>query len=240
MGAPVSMAGIVAMLSKADFGVYAMSLDQRIVFWNRSAERILGYTANEVVGRHCYEVVAGLTEEGLTPACLGGCPSMRALQAGSVPGSARMRVLCSTGERRTVSITPMVISGAVSDAPLLVHLFEDPEEQGSSDTTLSEMRQGLSRDGVDIVSDRPAAASASTAAAALTRRELEVLKLVALGRGTADIAEEMGISQHTVRNHVRHFRGKLNASTKLEAVLTALRQGILEWDEGPGGPAGRP
>lgn len=236
----MSTAGIVALLSEADFGVYAMSLDQRIVFWNRSAERILGYTANEVVGRHCYEVVAGLTEEGLTPACLGGCPSMRALQAGSVPGTARMRMLCSTGERRTVSLTPMVISGAMDDSPLLVHLFEAREEQASPDTTLNEMRQALSRNDVDIVSDHPAPAPPSATAAALTRRELEVLQLVAVGRATADISEEMGISEHTVRNHVRNLRGKLNASTKLEAVLTALRQGILELNEERGGSVGRP
>ena len=54
------------------------------------------------------------------------------------------------------------------------------------------------------------------------------MRLVALGRGTHQIAEELGISPHTVRNHVRHFRRKLNARTKLEAVLTAIRRGILE------------
>ncbi len=215
------------MLAKADFGVYAMSLDQRIVFWNRSAERILGYTANEVVGRHCYEVVAGITGEGLAPACLNGCPSMRAVQAGSVPGTARMRMLCSTGERKSVSVTPMVISGAVDDTPLLVHLFEDSEERARE--TVNEVREELSQGGVDIVSDRAQAPPALATAATLTERELQVLHLVALGRGTADIAEEMGISQHTVRNHVRNFRGKLDASTKLEAVITALRLGILEW-----------
>ena len=232
---------MLALLAKADFGVYAMSLDQRIVFWNRSAERILGYSANEVVGRHCYEVVAGITGEGLAPACLSGCPSMRAVQAGSVPDAARMRMLCSTGERKLVSVTPIVVSGAVDDAPLLVHLLTAGEERARA--TLNEVREELSqRGGVDIVSDRaeapPAPATAATAAT-LTERELQVLHLVALGRGTADIAEEMGISQHTVRNHVRNFRGKLDASTKLEAVITALRLGILEWTGESVGPAGR-
>ena len=230
----MSTARVVELLARADFGVYAMSLDQRIVFWNRSAERILGYSANEVVGRHCYEVVAGITGEGLAPACLSGCPSMRAVQAGSVPGAARIRMLCSTGERKSVSVTPMVVSGPVDDAPLLVHLFEDSEERARE--TVNEVREELSQGGVDIVSDR---AQAPPAPATLTRRELQVLHLVALGRGTAAIAEEMGISQHTVRNHVRNFRGKLDASTKLEAVITALRLGILEWTGESVGPAER-
>lgn len=235
----MSTAGIVALLAAADFGVYAMSLDQRIVFWNQGAERILGYAANEVVGRHCYEVVAGLGPGGLLPACVDGCPSLRALRAGSVPSAARMQMLCASGERRTVSLTPMVVSGALGDAPLLVHLFEDREERAGLEATLDEVRSELSQGGVDIVSDQPAVTRASATRTALTRRELEVLHLVALGRGTKAIADELGISQHTVRNHVRHFRGKLNASTKLEAVITALRQGVLEWADEPGSPAAR-
>ena len=42
------------LLQSASFGVFAVSLDQRIVLWNRAAERILGYTSREVVGRRCY------------------------------------------------------------------------------------------------------------------------------------------------------------------------------------------
>ncbi|MCY3645615.1 MAG: LuxR C-terminal-related transcriptional regulator [Chloroflexi bacterium] len=232
----MSTAGIVALLSAADFGVYAMSLDQRIVFWNRGAERILGYAANEVVGRHCYEVVAGVAPGGLTPACLNGCPSMRSLQDGRVPSAARLEMLCASGERKSVSVTPIVVSGVVGDAPLLVHLFEDREERGRADAALDEVRKEFSQSGVDMVSDQPLMIPASAASTTLTGRELEVLHLVALGRGTADIATELGISQHTVRNHVRHFRSKLNASTKLEAVITALRRGILEWPDGPGNP----
>lgn len=233
----MSTAGIVALLSAADFGVYAMSLDQRIVFWNQGAERILGHAANDVVGRHCYEVVGGVAPGGLTPACQSGCPSMRSLQDGRVPNAARLEMLCASGERKSVSVTPMVVSGVVGDAPLLVHLFEEREERDSADAVLDEVRKELLQGGVDIVSDQPLMIPASAASTALTGRELEVLHLVALGRGTADIATELGISQHTVRNHVRHFRSKLNASTKLEAVITALRQGILEWPDGPGNPA---
>ena len=233
----MSTAGIVALLSAADFGVYAMSLDQRIVFWNQGAERILGYTANEVVGRYCYEVLAGVAPGGLTPACVDGCPSMRALKGGSVPSGGRLEMMSAAGERKAVSVTPMIVSGAVGDAPLLVHLFEERAEHSDREGVPRSIREDLAQRGMDVVSDHPAVAPAPAASTALTRRELEVLHLVALGRGTATIADELGISQHTVRNHVRHFRSKLNASTKLEAVITALRLGILEWTDAPGAGA---
>ena len=225
----MSLESILSLLGTAHFGAYAMSLDQRIVFWNQGAERLLGYARNDVLGRHCYEVVTGVRPGGFTPACLQGCPSIRSLRAGTVPGSVKMQMLCASGERKTVSLTPMVVAGATADAPLLVHLFEDATETPPSHLIAETVREELSQGGADVVSDHPGVTPAPSGAATLTARELEVLRLVALGRTTAEIAGALGISEHTVRNHVRHFRPKLNAATKLEAVLNALRRGILDW-----------
>jgi DNA-binding NarL/FixJ family response regulator len=61
----------------------------------------------------------------------------------------------------------------------------------------------------------------------LTPRELEVLKLLAEGISNAAIAERLVLSLHTVRNHVQNVIGKLGAHSKLEAVATAVREGIL-------------
>ena len=224
----MSVDRIAAFLSEAEFGVYAMSLDQRIVFWNQGAERILGHPANKVLGRHCYEVVAGLASGRLTPACVNGCPSLLSLQAGAIPQAVRMQMLCSSGERKTVDLTPMVVSGVVDHAPLMVHVFDDRVRSQSPDQILAAVKSELGRGGAEVVSGNPAPLP-PVSAAPLTSRELEVLALVALGRTTSSIAEALGISEHTVRNHVRNFRRKLNAATKLEAVLTALRRGILEW-----------
>ena len=111
---------------------------------------------------------------------------------------------------------------------MLIHLFDDAGK-AESGLIAETVRSELSQSGADIVSDHPGAAPASKDPAPLTARELEVLRLVALGRSTAQIAGNLRISEHTVRNHVRHFRAKLNASTKLEAVLTALRLGLVRW-----------
>lgn len=62
----------------------------------------------------------------------------------------------------------------------------------------------------------------------LTARELEVLRAIAAGQGTADIARALVLSEHTVRNHVRNVLAKLGAHTKLEAVVTAARAGLIE------------
>jgi two-component system NarL family response regulator len=70
-------------------------------------------------------------------------------------------------------------------------------------------------------------AEAMTPSVELSSRELEVLDLVANGRATGEIAAQLFLSQHTVRNHVRNILGKLEAHSKLEAVVIAARQGLI-------------
>jgi DNA-binding NarL/FixJ family response regulator len=62
----------------------------------------------------------------------------------------------------------------------------------------------------------------------LSDRELEVLRLVAAGSGTGEIASALNLSQHTVRNHVRNVLAKLDAHSKLEAVVIATRLGLID------------
>lgn len=216
---------VFRLLESAHVGAYAVSLDQTIVSWNRAAERILGFSPEQVLGRRCYDVLAGLTPGGIVPECLEGCPSMRALKAGEVPGAVDVRILCASGERREVTVTPMVVAGRGNDAPVLVHVIHDSSGSESPES----VREGLVRRGADVVSDHPAAAPDSAPGSELTPRELEVLRLVALGRSTPEIAGELAISSHTVLNHIRNLRSKLDAASKLEAVVAAIRLGLLDW-----------
>jgi DNA-binding NarL/FixJ family response regulator len=62
---------------------------------------------------------------------------------------------------------------------------------------------------------------------AMTRRELQVLALLAEGASTAEIAERLCISTNTVRNHVQNLLGKLGARSRLEAVAIAGRRGLV-------------
>ena len=215
------------MLSTARCGAYVMSLDQTILFWNKEAEQILGHRSDQVIGRRCYEVVTGLVPGGLTPACLHGCPSIRALRAGTVPQQLTMRMLSASGSRKAATLTPMVVAGAENHPPLLVHLFDDRPEPTEPAHISEGVKVELRKLGADIVSDHPAPVSLPEGVRKLTRREMEVLRLVSLGWEVPRIAEELAISPHTVRNHIRNLRLRLNAKTKLEAVMTALRLGIL-------------
>jgi DNA-binding NarL/FixJ family response regulator len=62
----------------------------------------------------------------------------------------------------------------------------------------------------------------------LTNRELEVLKLVAKGLNNRDIGQELFISENTVKNHVRNILEKLHLHSRMEAVVYAVREKLLD------------
>lgn len=61
----------------------------------------------------------------------------------------------------------------------------------------------------------------------LTRREREVLQMLAGGLGNKEIAVRLGISEHTVKFHVASILGKLGASSRTEAVSVGIRRGLV-------------
>jgi two-component system nitrate/nitrite response regulator NarL len=65
-------------------------------------------------------------------------------------------------------------------------------------------------------------------AADFTPRELEVLRLLAIGLGTNDMSDRLGIAPHTVEWHIRHLIEKLHVHSKLQAVIAAARLGLIE------------
>ena len=69
----------------------------------------------------------------------------------------------------------------------------------------------------------------------LTPREVEVLRLVGAGRPNKQIATELMISERTVRTHVSNILGKLGLSSRTQAALWAVREGLVDVD-GAAGP----
>jgi DNA-binding NarL/FixJ family response regulator len=69
--------------------------------------------------------------------------------------------------------------------------------------------------------------------AELTSRELDVLRLIGGGRSNKEIAAELGISERTARTHVSRILGKLGLSSRTQAALWAVREGIVELGAGP-------
>ena len=193
-----------ALLARADDGVWVTTVDGRIVFWNRAAETVLGYSADDVCGRSCGEVVTGRDEQS-RPVCGPGCDAARLTRgAGTTFG---VPTHAKDGRDVWLEVMTFQIDG---DAPLVIHVFQDATRTRQ---LLRELREHVG-DGTD-------------GDPRLTRREREVLRLMAGGLGTAATAARLRVSRATIRNHVQNIFGKLGVHTRLEAVTHATRHHLV-------------
>lgn len=79
----------------------------------------------------------------------------------------------------------------------------------------------------DSAAQSVGAEPAASLVEALTRREVQVLRMMAQGLANKEIAEQLGISDHTAKFHVASVLGKLGASSRAEAVAVGIRNGMI-------------
>jgi PAS domain S-box-containing protein len=178
----------------------AFDADLRIVSWNEAAEELTGTTAEEAIGRPCWEVLCGVdTSGGLV--CHKGCSGARLMREGW-PVSAQELLIRSAGGRRQVMVSTVSVRVNGED-PVHVHVL---------------------RDGHLLHDPQPAPPATDPS---LTPRQLEILEAFAAGEPAKRIAGRLGIAETTVRHHIRKILAALDCHSQLEAVAAARRRGLI-------------
>jgi NarL family two-component system response regulator LiaR len=116
------------------------------------------------------------------------------------------------------------------EAGAVGYLYKDVEEDELIDAIRS-AREGcpvLAPEAMKALMDRTVAPVESPAVEPLTKREREVLSLVAQGMTNPQIAEQLVISTSTVQFHVHNILGKLGVGTRTEAVAMAIQSKLIE------------
>ena len=205
---------LYAVLDGLPWGSFVVTLDQRILYWSQRARALLGYDPGAMVGRRCWEVPNGLDRFGLTADCDGGCSCLRYARAGLVPAATTLEMRSASGEVHLVDVMPLALAPVGSLDRLLVYLMDVREAPAAA------LAPGwiLGADAGAVGDDE----------SALTAWEMDVLRLVALGWSNERIGDELGVTLNTVRTHLANLRAKLDAETRLEAVMAGLRLGLLE------------
>jgi PAS domain S-box-containing protein len=116
-----------------------------------------------------------------------------------------LAVLGSDGRRITVRINSVPLHGAGDIVGVLAFVYPK-----------------------DTAADAEAEAHTTTSVPELTARQHEVLALLGDGLGTKEIAEHLGVSEETTRNHIRALLRSLGARSRLQAVVRAYRLGLLD------------
>jgi PAS domain S-box-containing protein len=216
MRAPEVVLGPLApALATAGDGVCVVGGDGRIVLWNRAAEKMLGYAAREALGRPCCEVFVGHDDDG-NRLCYQGCHVMKLMDIGETVQSFDMKTRAKAGHPLWLNVSILRLPEAEGSGAATVHLFRDV-------TATKEL--------LTLVHERGAATAERDAGvdpkAVLSRRELDVLRLLAIGLNTRAAAERLHVSPATVRNHVQNLFAKLDVHSRLEAVAYATRHRLL-------------
>ena len=106
-------------------GVMAVSLNRTIVFWDRKAREMLGYTAERMVGAKCSEIPSGFGRSGLTPECADCCACMRYARAGLVPPAVELAMRASWGEVKWFDFRPVAVPWLPDIGTVVVYLFRE-------------------------------------------------------------------------------------------------------------------
>lgn len=203
--------------------VFAVDHEQRVRHWDRTAEELLGYRPEDVLGRPCYDVVAG-TDGRSHPTCRKDCPTIQQLRRRRPVRDYLVLAKSKDGSRRWLSVGTLGFHDPSTSELFLVHLLRVPcyadahRIRDAAETVAA----------VANLPDGPqASASPTPPVRPLTPREVEVLRLLAAGYTTTQIASVLVLQPTTVRNHIQNILGKLQARNRLQAIAYASRQNLL-------------
>jgi len=217
-------AEVFALFEQTADAAYAVSSDGEICSWNSAAERLFGYSAAEVIGRHVEEVFDAYDTLGTEP--LAGGPEAATRQWPDVSGGMPafdLDVRVRSGARLWINVSTIVFDNSRTGRRLFIRLARDITQRRHKEELFARML-GLARDFVSLADEGAVHAPVD----ALADQERRILTLFARGGNPAAIARELKISPQTLRNHLHHINRKLRTHNRLEAVTHAQRRGLID------------
>ena len=138
LGAPAAL--YKQIVDNLEEGVYIVDLARRITYWNGGAERLTGYTAEEVVGRSCSDNLLIHVNDSGECLCLTGCPLSATMTSGQ-PNDSRIYLHHKNGHRVPVRIRAMPVRDTTGRIVGGVETFVDVSRQLAVEQHLEDLRQ---------------------------------------------------------------------------------------------------
>ena len=188
---------------------FAVNRDGVIVLWNSEAEKLFGFTAAEALKQRCWKLLDG-KDVHHNQYCCEYCPLREMVSKHESVHGFELRLKTAFEGRKKFPLSYLEIFDQPGNG-LLLHICHPPDE------TRDSRHNGQNTDSIPSNHQRNL----------LTRRELEVLTLLAEGQTSQEIASSLCISHATVRNHVQHTLHKLHVHNRLEAVVKGQRLKLI-------------
>ena len=202
---------------------FAVDTAGRITAWNKAAAELFGRSEAEVMSVPCHELLQCSEEDDLSYSK--HCVVQRWVTDNRPPVSFDVRLQTKAG-RIWCNVSTLILREPAAGGRCAIHLVRPIEIRKRLEQALSEfvrLRMGGSSNGKPLISSAPT----PYVSVRLTRREIEVVKSLAKGHTTRNIAHDLNISATTVKNHVKHILTKFDAHTRLEAIRRAEIAGMI-------------
>lgn len=188
-------------------GMFSVTREQKIKSWNTTAEKLFGYRRDQVLGKKCYEVMCANSSTSRVK-CGHGCDVVTNATKGRTTKDFDLECKTSEGEFRQINVST-ILPSQVDESQDIFHVFRDVTDR---------RRVEIASTITDINGYR---------IPQLTTREDQVLKLLAAGKSTNNIADILTIRPLTARNHISRLLTKLGCRSRLEAVALGTRAGLI-------------
>jgi len=209
----------VDVLARSAAAAFALDRSGHVVYWNEGAEKLLGWRAEEVLGRCCYELLSGNDPFG-NRYCGHNCPIVSAMTAGTEPAAFFMDVKSRGASRVKVRVRTAALPEPGPRFTALVHLVDRGDDE-RLEAVLKELHGSMEG---ETLPPRP---EAVTHANPFGPREREIILALSNGYLSLNIAARLNLSRATVRNHIQNILRKLGVHSQVEAVSVAIRHGWI-------------
>ena len=182
-----------------------------VIYMNQRAEDLLGKEPGGAVGRPCHEMIGGQAADG-TPKCQHNCEIGQMIRNGEEVEPYTVRINNDDGDERWLQLLVIPYTNGEGDdrgAHCALRIDRTHIIQSYLDRVAARTPVNVDRN-FNIDESR------------LSKREREVLELLAEDQNLYEIAEQLNVSYYTVRNHVQHILGKMGVHSTLEAVALFL------------------
>ena len=200
---------------------FVVTLEREICFWNRAAEELFGYKTADVINKTCHDVLQGKDALG-TVVCSGERSVHDCAAHGLTIPAFDLEVTTGSGQRIWVSVSTIIFEDSRLHRRLISHLANDITDRKRVEQAFARMVD-LSKEVISMGNGgaRPAPVEP------LSEQEERILRLFANSKNSTQVAKDLHITLPTLRNHLHAINQKLRTHNRLEAVLHAMKRGLI-------------
>ena len=197
---------------------FALTARAEIWAWNPAAEAITGFVQSEAL-HHSFPQLTKAHGPLGKPVDAEYCE--RATRDGGVP-SFDLELTTASGSAIWLNVSVLVFEALRFSPALIVHLAHDITASRLRGALYERLRE-TAREITRLADEEHHLVPVSV----LTQQEQRLLSLFAQGKTPVQVARELEISSQTLRNHLYHVNQKLGTHNRLEAVIHAVRRGLV-------------